>query len=356
LSQLLSITRIRGFLLERGISFTWQRLCWKGGGILPHSDSRARPWQESEGLDRLVRQPPLRTITDSCGSRFSNVRAQSDSEWKADHTSAKGTNRLIRASIAIVPTKMTGILRLALQIAVLAISTVTCGVAQHVPMTGSVFDNSGQPVSAVSVTSNRRETSSDKLGVFSFEEMTSPVLHFRKSGWAPLTVVAVPGRPIIATMSIRNDVRRIPSCGQVSAGSKGVGWGKYGLHFDVPKNGVDLRGGKPDVDYVRYVVASRKRNSFLQLWFGPYSLHQQPDDRFFADSENFSQRDIVNSEGLAIGLESRGVFKNGQAWHWTVIGSEGANYDGARPEDVQLFDRIVDSVCRTEYPKSRTEP
>jgi hypothetical protein len=51
---------------------------------------------------------------------------------------------------------------------------------------------------------------------------------------------------------------RIPACGAPQKGYSLIGWGKHGLFFSVPKRGVEILGGKPDVDYVKFVIKRDK--------------------------------------------------------------------------------------------------
>src|ERR1700733_11329586 len=52
-----------------------------------------------------------------------------------------------------------------------------------------------------------------------------------------------------------------------------VGWGEYGLFFSVPKRGVKIFGGKPDVDYVKFVIKPTNQEATLTLWFGAMAFH-----------------------------------------------------------------------------------
>jgi len=54
-------------------------------------------------------------------------------------------------------------------------------------------------------------------------------------------------------MSPSNNDLVVPKYTSPPSGQKLVGWGKYGLHFAVPQNGVET-GGKPHVDHVRYAI------------------------------------------------------------------------------------------------------
>jgi hypothetical protein len=49
------------------------------------------------------------------------------------------------------------------------------------------------------------------------------------------------------------------------------------VQFDVPEATSEVRGGKPDVDYVRHDIKRKggKSQSFLELWFGTYAMNDE---------------------------------------------------------------------------------
>jgi hypothetical protein len=141
----------------------------------------------------------------------------------------------------------------------------------------------------------------------------------------------------------------VVACVQPDSTSKLFGWGKYGLHFAVPKKGVQILGGKPDVDYVRYVIKPDKSDSYLNLWFGPYSISTEPDDERFVESVDFSQRNLTSNKGV-IGMDTRGRMSSALAWRQTAAFGSGAVYRDADKESAALFDKIIDSICWVDYP------
>jgi hypothetical protein len=58
----------------------------------------------------------------------------------------------------------------------------------------------------------------------------------------------------------------------------------------VAKAGIQIRSGK-DIDYVRYIIKPDKGDSVLSLWFGPSAKSAEPDDTWFVESVDFSQRE-----------------------------------------------------------------
>ena len=115
-----------------------------------------------------------------------------------------------------------------------------------------------------------------------------------------------------------------------------------------------ILGGKTDVDYVRYLIKPKTGDAYLELWFGPYALSTEPPDEDFVSSIEFWQRRIVAPGVGVVGTDSWGRLRDQGRWRQTVIaGGGGSRYRATRPEDIVLFDRIVDSICLTPY---ETEP
>lgn len=142
----------------------------------------------------------------------------------------------------------------------------------------------------------------------------------------------------------------LPTCSQAKRGQRFISWGKYGLHFLITKREVDVLGGKVDVDYVKYVIKPKNRGAALALWFGGMALSQKPDQQLLSASSNVTQAKIVDPSKEVIGLDSRGLLKDGSNWRQFVVHSEGAIYVKVSPEDSVLFDQIISSACWIPYP------
>jgi hypothetical protein len=119
----------------------------------------------------------------------------------------------------------------------------------------------------------------------------------------------------------------------------------------VPKDGMKSLGGNPDVDYVRYVIRPNKGASYLNLWFGPYSISTEPDDQQFVESVDFSQRNLASVKGGVIGMDSWGRLSSGLSWRHTAAFGSGAVYRNADKESAALFDQIINSICTVDYPQ-----
>jgi hypothetical protein len=143
---------------------------------------------------------------------------------------------------------------------------------------------------------------------------------------------------------------RIASCTKLPSGHKRVGWGKYGLQFNVRKRDVRLKGGKPDVDYVKYIVQRKNSDSILALWFGNNAMSAEPDERMTRASSSHSMRTVVSEKGEIVGVDYQGSTADGRRWRKFVVGRQGAVYDSVPPTDSTLFDEIINSACETPYP------
>jgi hypothetical protein len=144
---------------------------------------------------------------------------------------------------------------------------------------------------------------------------------------------------------------RIPACGSAVKGQSSIGWGKYGLFFSVPKQGVKVLGGQPDVDYIKFVIKPKKHNAALILWFGPMAFHPDPPAETTRSSDTFTQNKLLNPDGDEIGLDSKGTIRNKGRWRWFGVLAEGGEYENVLPEDAALFDQILDSACLIPYPR-----
>jgi hypothetical protein len=231
----------------------------------------------------------------------------------------------------------------------------------ELPIRGTVVTENGQPIAGVAIYGSpsknccpykQDEVTTDKDGKFTLEH-AGTVVHFWKEGLQPRTlVIRQRATEVRMIMSEPTNVLTVSVCKPPQKGQKRIGWGKYGVQFTLPGHGVNLAGGKPDVDYVRYILKPKNGASYLEFWFGSYAIPSVPDDKLFLDSADFEQRSLaVESEG-AVGGDSWGLLKNGRKWRQTTVpGKGGAIYRDAGAEESSLFDQIIDSICTIPYPK-----
>jgi hypothetical protein len=227
-------------------------------------------------------------------------------------------------------------------------------------MKGLVVTKDGKPIAGVLVYGSvwkrccpyqQDKVTTDGKGEFLLEHPGS-VVHFTKANLQPLAFVVKPGTTQIRIiMTLAENALAVPTCVQPESNQKQLGWGKYGLHFTVPKDGVKILGGEPDVDYVRYVIKPNKGESYLDLWFGPYSISTEPDDQQFVESVDFSQRSLASVKGGIIGMDSWGRLSSGLSWRHTAAFGSGAVYRSADKESAALFDQIINSICTVDYPQ-----
>lgn len=226
------------------------------------------------------------------------------------------------------------------------------------PLTGTVVTDDGLPMAGVMVQgrlwkdccpAQQDSATSNEKGEFRLEH-GGLVIHFLKDNLQPETIVLKPGvSKVRVTVHRSTNSLSVPICGRPRRGEKQIGQ-KYGPRFTVPVHIVTIKGGKPDTDYVKYVIMPKKGKSYLEFWFGPYALSSEPDDEQFVNSSDFSQRNIAVAGG-GIGMDSWGHLRGGDSWRQTVIvGHGGAVYVRASASEATVFDRIINSICTVPYP------
>jgi len=118
----------------------------------------------------------------------------------------------------------------------------------------------------------------NEKGEFSLQP-PSAVIHFWKAGQQPLTFVVIPKvSDLRIVLNPSTDDLVVPVCASRTPARNQIGWGSFGPYFAVPKTGVEVRGGKTDVDYVRYVIKRTGGNSYLEFWRGPSAMSTEPRD------------------------------------------------------------------------------
>lgn len=229
------------------------------------------------------------------------------------------------------------------------------------PFSGIVTDKGGQPIVGVTVFGaigktccpfKRDQATTDGKGAFRLGQ-PGAVVHFYQEGYGPLTYVVKPGTSEVhVTLNSVQPKLLVPVCGAPVHGQKQIGWGEYGVRFSAPADEVTIKGGKPDVDYVKYLVKPKTGDSWLEFWFGPYALSTEPDDEYFVNSVDFSQKAIQSVQERIYGVDSSGHRADGTTWRWTaILAHGGGRYETKNETDAHLFDRIIDSICFAPYPR-----
>jgi hypothetical protein len=197
----------------------------------------------------------------------------------------------------------------------------------------------------------REQATTDQDGQFRIEH-PGDVIHLSKDKLQPQAfVLGLERSAVHITLEPSTDSLVVPVCGRLGSGRQRIGWAKYGLQFDIAKHSVKILGGKPDADYVRYVIKPKTGKAYLELWFGPYAMSELPGDDQFINSDKYAQRNVIASDGGLLGMDSWGQQRGGGNWRQTaVVGQGGSRYQNATPEDSSLFDQIVNSLCEVPYP------
>lgn len=225
-------------------------------------------------------------------------------------------------------------------------------------ITGVIVAKDGRPIAGVQVWGSAwkdccpvqyDQTTTGDQGKFVLEHRAA-VVHFMKEGFQPMTVVTrSESDELHIVMKPASNSLVLRPCGHVPAGQRQIPSGKYGLHFFVTKREFQVLGGKPDTDYVKYVIKPKKDQSWLELWFGPYAMPSEPEEDQFVQSTDFSQRNVTLPDG-AVGIDTSGHLRDGTNWRQMGMLGSGARYTNAPAADAGLFDAIINSACFTPYP------
>ena len=144
-------------------------------------------------------------------------------------------------------------------------------------------------------------------------------------------------RSVIAAQTPSAEDSAIPTC-KKSEGKKLIGGGRYGLNFSIPKRGFDVRGGKPDVDYVLYKVSPKKSRTVLQLWFGGMTLPLSPASQKLESSTNLHKTKLKLEDKNVEGMDFRGRSMDGRYWrHFAIEYQGGAVYDTKDRQEADQF-------------------
>lgn len=235
----------------------------------------------------------------------------------------------------------------------------------HGPITGKVIAKDGMPVEGVVVSGilsgpkEQDRMTTDTSGSFRIEH-PGTVLHFDPPVTFQPQALVIPPDTSALNINLYPASTTLPltACGKLQPGFERMGWGNYGLQFDVPLRDVKLIRGDVDVDYVVDIVKAKKSNDRIEFWFGPYAMTQMPNDNQFVESETFAIRNVTKPGGFVpgpddgvIGHDVWGRLPNGKMWRQTVFGAEGPRYQDVSPENAAHFDQIINSACWIPYPE-----
>jgi len=248
-----------------------------------------------------------------------------------------------------------------------ALATFCCGQAIAQVTSGKVVSESGGPIKGVEVYGTKwtccpatvKSTTTKPDGTFSLRE-AGPVLHFRRSGLQPFSLVNGKHRPLTVVMkSQQPTVWAIPACGPQESL-------RFGQTFLFLRPAGEPLAKDRDVDYTRFGVKGRE-GGWLDSWFGPTAGSIDASEELYVKSESFSERFVEVSGFGLVGIDARGISKNGRHWRWVglqyAIGEDGKSlvgtvwhwprmgatdmirYDNVTGDEANEFNKIIDSVC-----------
>jgi hypothetical protein len=250
---------------------------------------------------------------------------------------------------------------------VVALAATCWGHAPTQIESGKVVSESGAPLSTVEVYGTKwnccpaivKSTMTKADGTFSLIE-PGAVLHFRRSDLEPFSLVIGNDRSHTVVMrSQQLTVWAIPACGPKESL-------RFGQTFLFVRPAWEALAKGQDVDYTRF-MAKGHNGGWLDSWFGPTASSVDASEELYALSKSFSERFVeVSGVGL-VGIDARGILKNGKHWRWVglsdAIGADGKSllgtklhwprmgatdmirYQDATVDEASDFDQIIDSVC-----------
>jgi hypothetical protein len=236
-------------------------------------------------------------------------------------------------------------------------------------VSGKVISESGNPIEDVDVYGTKTtccpatvsSTKTNPNGTFNLDG-AGAVLHFRRNGLQPVSLIVE--KDMLPTVVMKNQeptAWAIPVCGPKEPP-------RFGQTFlFLRPAGQPLARGQ-DIDYTRFGAKGHDRG-WLDSWFGATASSVDASEEFFLKSVSFSERFVeVPGFGL-VGIDARGISKDGKHWRWvglryalgeghkSLMGTDpywrwprqGATdmvrYDNASEEEATQFDKTIDSAC-----------
>jgi hypothetical protein len=232
---------------------------------------------------------------------------------------------------------------------------------------GKVVSESGKPIEGVEIYGTKwkccpatvKSMTTKRDGIFTLTE-PGAVLHFRRSGLEPFSLVMNRGMPHTVVLHTQQSTAWvIPACGPQEPM-------RFGQTFVFLRpTGEPLAEGH-DVDYTRFGVKGR-HGDWLDSWFGGTAASVDASEELYAKSESFSERFVEVAGFGLVGIDAKGKYRNGKRWRWVgLISANGADgkslagtrwhwsrmgatdmirYQDATVDEASDFDQIIDSVC-----------
>lgn len=187
----------------------------------------------------------------------------------------------------------------------------------------------------------RQQTTTNAKGEFEFS-ISGQLLRFENPNYRPLALAVEPGG---APVNVKlEDAKRsdwlIPSCGEMEGSASRIG---FSILFVLPTTMESRPFNGDDLHY--YSVFPRGDGhspEFLIL----YSAVQTPESSAFVNSSWSEQRWIKDGAGTVVGIDSRGLLKDGGRWRTAIFfGKDEARYIFFRGVQTSSLDGIINSAC-----------
>lgn len=215
---------------------------------------------------------------------------------------------------------------------------------------GAVVDENGAPIAEVMVWSNRDSgpvggkpwsTKTGADGGFRLDG-AGAMIHFSKEKYEHLASVVKNSASAEYVLKAAENDFVLRKCGPAPAGERAFGQDNF--RFTANPRPFKVLGGKPDVDYVEWVLQAKGTKVGVELWFGPYAISLLPYDEQLIGADTFSMRNIALENIGEIGIDTKGT-TGGKHWrHFAIVGS-GVRYQDADDEQAKLFDTVIESAC-----------
>jgi hypothetical protein len=217
-------------------------------------------------------------------------------------------------------------------------------------VSGTITDAAGKPIDGVDVYSQTvnccqvwmKETTSDDRGSFSLKN-TGQVLTFSRLGYSPRSVVLEVVRSdvhVVLEAGAQNDWL-VPACAAESSNRQ---FGGLPLRFSIPEG---LHGERINSSSdSSFIIHSKPGPNVIRLLKASQSSPYGQMASWVFGSEAFSQRNVVNAQGVLIGIDTKGTQQNRGFWRTIAIPrQEIVEYYVVSREVAELFDKVIDSGC-----------
>jgi hypothetical protein len=217
-------------------------------------------------------------------------------------------------------------------------------------VSGTIKDAAGAPVTGVDVYSQTinccqpqlGQTRSDEAGYFAIKN-AGQVLTFLKPGYRPQSLVLETGRNDLRVIMESTSAYDwlIPAC-------KGVR-GEHQFH-DLPLR-VSIPEGLHSEQVPRppdtlFTIHRKPGSPFIRLSGGNSGAPFGAAAEWIFGSKEFTQRNVLDTEGNSVGTDTSGVAKNNMFWRILAMhGQEIVEYYADSRETADLFDGVVNSAC-----------